>query len=165
MVEIDITGGVTIVDAVHDGSSNFQVCLRAVADDRRELFVNEIGAYRGEKARTLEAGTYHLDVVADGDWWLDVRRPQKVGVSELSRSVSDTKARVIGPFAFRGSYTMKYSHHGERNFQVSILPTDGRLGAVLVNEIARQTGEVAFHSTEAGYVVVEADGEWTLEFD
>ncbi len=165
MVEIEIFGGVTVVDAVHSGSSNFQVSLASSTGDQRELFVNEIGKFKGEKARLLKAETYHLEVVADGDWWLEVRQPRKVGVEELPRSIRDTKPRVIGPFTFRGSHTMACSHQGERNFQVSTLPTDGRPGTMLVNVIGQYADETAFQAMGKNYLVVEADGEWMIDLE
>ncbi|MFC4438220.1 MULTISPECIES: hypothetical protein [Natrialbaceae] len=165
MVEIEINGGLTVIDAVHSGSSNFQVHLASSTDDRHALFVNEIGEYAGESARVLEPGTYSLEVEADGDWWLEVRQPRIPSVEDLPQSLHDTKPRVVGPFEFGGSYTATCSHRGDRNFQVAILPTEGQLDEFVVNEVGSYTGEATFSHTGLGCIGVEAHGEWTLEFE
>lgn len=163
MVDIEITSGLTIVDAVHDGSSNFQVQLIPTAEGSAYLFVNEIGPYTGETARLLESGTYQLSVKADGDWWLNVQQPRRASGDGLPQSRSDTKPRVVGPFAFSGSHTAACTYTGESNFQVSIFSPDGQFGDLLINTIGRYTGEQPFHCEGIGYVVVKATGDWGLE--
>lgn len=165
MVEINIDGGLTVIDAAHSGSSNFQVHLASSTDDRCELFVNEIGAYTGENARFLEPGAYFLEVEADGDWWLEVRQPRSASGAELPQSLHDDKPRVVGPFEFDGSHTATCSHRGDRNVQVLLLPAESRSGEFVVDEIGPYAGEQRFDYTGIGYIGVEAYDEWTLELE
>ena len=64
-----------VISGTHNGKSNFIVYAikynsRVTYD--RELIFNEIGAYSGQSAATLEPGQqYYISVVADGDWTLD----------------------------------------------------------------------------------------------
>ncbi|WP_049888684.1 hypothetical protein [Natronococcus occultus] len=71
---VEIEGGLTVVDASHSGESNFQVHF--VGGEFDDLFVNEIGSYDGETAALIDAGTYRLDVEADGDWSIEIRQPR-----------------------------------------------------------------------------------------
>ena len=58
------------------------------------------------------------------------------------------------------------SHNGTSNFIVKLVPRSGGYPELLVNEIGRYSGQVAFRDAEAGSyrVQVDADGAWDLRF-
>jgi hypothetical protein len=160
---VAIDGGLTVVEATHDGESNFQVYF--VDDsDYDSVLVNEIGAYEGETAELLDAGDYQLDVEADGDWSIDVRQPRAAS-GDAPGSHDDSGPEVFGPFEFGGSHIATSLHSGESNFQVYVLPSEGDWPEVVVNEIGTYDGETTFRFDGVGYVAVQADGNWSLDLE
>jgi hypothetical protein len=163
--DVDMIGGVTIVDASHDGESNFQVEFVPSEGDFNELFVNEIGQWEGSVANLIDADTYIIDVTADGDWELTVRQPRPTSGDALSQSASGEGAEVVGPYEFDGTHIATGSHDGESNFQVEVLPIEGSFAELVFNEIGEFEGETTFSHDGLGYVDVNADGAWDLELE
>jgi hypothetical protein len=161
---VDIEGGLTVVDASHTGESNFQVHL--VGGEFDDLFVNEIGNYEGETAGLIDAGTYRLDIEADGDWSIEIRQPRANSGDSLPQSVSGNEPEVFGPFEFGGSHVASGSHSGDSNFQVHVYPLEGSFAGELVfNEIGEYSGETTFRHDGIGYVAVVADGEFSVDIE
>ena len=157
---LDLDGGLVVVEASHDGSSNFTVHL--VGPDRDHLFVNEIGRYDGETADDLEFGEYALDVEADGSWEVEVRTPWVERGYDLPVDESGTGATLLGPYEFEGVQTLTATHDGSSNFIVQVLPEIG-WGELVVNEIGSYDGSSTVRFDEPGWIAVEADGDWTIE--
>jgi hypothetical protein len=62
-------GGLMRVSFSHTGSSNFIIHLVSASDGSvQEYMVNEIGSVNGSRAFSEPAGTYILDIQADGTW-------------------------------------------------------------------------------------------------
>jgi len=162
--DVSIEGGLTVVDADHDGESNFQVSL---ADDTEfdESFVNEIGEYDGETADLIDGGEYALDVEADGSWEIEIRQPRAATGDELPQSLDGSGPEVHGPFELEGSHIAEGSHSGESNFQVQIYPGEGNFGELLFNEIGEYEGETTFSFDGVGWVAVQADGDWDVDIE
>lgn len=158
---IDIVGGLTVVDADHDGESNFQVSL---VDDGEfdDSFVNEIGEYSGETADLTDAGGYMLDVEADGDWSIEIRQPRAGSGDELPQSLSGNGPEVFGPLEFDGTHVADGEHSGESNFQAQVYPAEGSFGESLFNEIGDYSGETTFSFDGVGWVAVQADSDWSI---
>ncbi len=69
---VRLDAGLVTITATHDGSSNFVVWLYGPGGER-DLVVNEIGPYRGERAVPVRsAGSYTLAVEADGAWTIQL---------------------------------------------------------------------------------------------
>ncbi|MDZ4171494.1 MAG: hypothetical protein U1C19_04960 [Methanobacteriaceae archaeon] len=68
----DWPGGLMRLKMTHNGSSNFAIWLYEVSSGSKELVVNEIGSYDASRAFNIPAGTYMLDVSADGPWTVDI---------------------------------------------------------------------------------------------
>ena len=162
--DISIDGGLTVVEATHDGDSNFQVSFEDDSDFG-EVFINEIGEFEGAQANLVEEGEYILDVNADGDWSVTIRQPRATEGETLPVTISGEGPRVFGPVEFEGTGVVTGGHDGESNFQVEILPMDGRFGENVFNKIGEFDGESSYRFGEIGWVDINADGEWTLEFE
>ena len=159
---LDIEDGLVVVEASHDGESNFQVEL--VGPERDHLFVNEIGPYEGATADSLDFGEYDVDVTADGSWELTVQLPHVNRGYDLPVTDDGDTPVVIGPYEFDGSHTMKASHEGESNFIIEVYPEMGR-HELVVNEIGEYEGESTFRMDEPAWIAIEADGNWRIEVE
>jgi len=70
-----VTGtGLRVFMMSHDGTRNFAVVVKDHSGNWVVLIVNEIGSYFGKKIENLTAGTYYLDITADGSWTIDISR-------------------------------------------------------------------------------------------
>ncbi|MHC3438234.1 hypothetical protein ACYJ1Y_09040 [Natrialbaceae archaeon A-gly3] len=161
---IDIEGGLTIIEATHDGESNFQVSL-VDGSDFDDLFVNVIGDFDGAQADLIDSGEYMLDVEADGSWEIEVRQPRAVSGDSLPKSLSGNGPDVVGPIDFSGTHVAEGSHSGSSNFQVSIYPMEGSFSELVFNEIGEFDGETTFSHDGVGWVDVNADGDWSVELE
>lgn len=163
-----IEGGMTAFDFSHTGSSNFQVELIDDGDgETAEYLVNEIGEYKGRKAIGLPASEYLLDITADGEWSVTIEQPRPADsdVEGLPVDLEDAGADYFGPYAFDGRTRIDATHDGESNFQVLVLNAEGSWVKLAFNEIGSFEGLTTFDHSGTGWLVVEADGEWTLALE
>lgn len=163
--DVDIIGGLTIVEATHDGESNFAVEFVPSEGEYNELFVNRIGSYEGATAELIDSDTYQIDVTADGDWSLTVRQPRPASGESLPQSLDSDKPEVHGPFEFDGTHTATGEHDGDSNFAVRVFPPEGSFAELVFNEIGNFEGETTFRFDGVGFVDIEANGAWSLEME
>ena len=148
-----------ILQATHDGTSNFQVELLDAALQPLDFPFNEIGKVNGATvAMNISNGGQFLRVKADGNWTL-----QLLDASTLP-TVSDTftgagKAVVLYTGA-GGIFTM--AHDGQSNFQVELLdPANGQAIDFLVNEIGVYNGRNPLAGGPV-LIAINADGNWAF---
>ena len=159
VVEFPKTLKAGLVEASHDGSSNFIVYSLDAGLEQSYLIVNEIGSYNstrafglgwlGEKAKGFE-------IKADGNWTLTVKPLSKAptlpsaGTGSGLYKVSVTK---------RASWT--FTHDGSSNFIVYQYCTSG-LDDLLVNEIGSYSGR---NIVAKGTCLIDiaADGAWKIK--
>lgn len=68
-------GGMMRIEMTHTGSSNFIIHLVDSTDGSTEEFVeNEIGSVNGSRVFSIPAGSYLLDVQADGKWTVKISK-------------------------------------------------------------------------------------------
>lgn len=163
--DVEIIGGLTIVEGHHTGSRNFSVQFVSPNKDSNQIFINEIGTYDGAAADQIEADTYQIDVTADGSWELTVRQPRPNSGDSLPQSLSGQGPVVRGPFSFQGTHTASGNHSGERNFQIIIFPPEGDFGEIVFNEVGEFEGETTFQHSGVGFVDITADGNWDIELE
>lgn len=162
---VEIAGGLTSVDATHDGESNFIVEFVPSDGEFNELLMNAIGTYEGTGARLLEEDTYQIDVDADGDWELIVQQPRADSGDDLPQTIEGDGPDLFGPFEFDGNHTAGGSYQGESNFIVEVYPPEGDFGELVFNEIGEFEGETTFRHEGVGFVLVEAEGTFTIELE
>jgi hypothetical protein len=101
---VNIEGGLTVIRATHDGSSNFQVSL--VNDSEfDDSFINVIGEFDGAQAELIDSGEYILDVNADGSWEIELIQPRSANGESLPESLSGNGPEVVGPIEFNGTHS------------------------------------------------------------
>ena len=186
--DVPIEGGLTVVEATHEGENDFEVRLvpeeqleehrEGDEDDEdeddededdeedeelRTLFVETSGAYAGETARGLEEGNYLLGVVADGEWEVTVRQPRDESGESPPVSVSGDGNEVHGPFEFDGTYQPSGDYDGEGVIVHLFSPT-GEAGEFLFHEDSIDN-PAEFEFDDVGYLAVESDDEWSVEIE
>ncbi|WP_049896561.1 hypothetical protein [Natrialba chahannaoensis] len=168
--EFELEDGVTIVESVHDGDSNFIVDLVPTTGNRAELLVNTIGAYTGATGLIAAAGQYLLDVDADGSWEIEIQQPQATDddAESLPASLAGDTPDWAGPFQFDGLGEARGVHEGQGNFIVEILPQEESVFGLtfpelVFNELDQFEGETTFSVEGIGYVTVDAAGPWEVE--
>lgn len=161
---IDIDGGLVVLEATHDGEGNFQVSLE---DDSEfgESFINVIGSFDGAQAELVDAGEYLLEVNADGNWGITIRQPRTGQGDNLPTTIAGSGPQVSDPIRFGGTGIATGDHDGESNFQVQIYPMTGSFGESVFNEIGEFDGETTFSFDGVGWVDINADGSWSVEFE
>ncbi|SDR35209.1 hypothetical protein [Natronobacterium texcoconense] len=165
--EFELEGGVTIAETAHDGESNFIVELIPTDGDLSELLVNVVGDFDGASGVLAEAGTYLLDIDADGAWELEILQPRATEeeADTLPVELECEEPAWDGPFLFEGLGQANGTHEGSGNFIVEVLPQDGQFSDLVFNEIGQFEGETTFDIDGIGYVTIEADGPWSLTME
>jgi len=74
-LKFNLNRGQVIFRMTHNGSRNFSIWLLDSRGGKIELLVNEIGAFNGSRPVQIEvAGSYILDISADGRWTVKVEQ-------------------------------------------------------------------------------------------
>lgn len=155
----------------HDGESNFIVeLINAETGDREEILINEIGTTDGAVAVPTMPGDYYLDVTADGSWSIEVAEPfpEEDDIHQPPVEGAGEGKDVIGPVEIDDRVTVTGEHSGESNFIVTALdelamyPSDQEL---VFNEIGQFQGETTITYDGIVWIVVEADGNWSIEIE
>jgi hypothetical protein len=139
----------------HEGQRNFIVWAHAGTD--RDLLVNTIGGYQGQRSLT---GTVPvtLDIQADGAWTVRME-PIALGGSAPFGGNGDTVSALFDPPA---TGPWEISHNGSRNFIVHQYCRSG--SSLLQNAIGPVQGSrVATFGQGPCFWGVRADGAWSLQ--
>ncbi|PSQ18746.1 hypothetical protein BRD00_04075 [Halobacteriales archaeon QS_8_69_26] len=159
---VAINGGLTVVEATHDGPGEFGVSLENDGgQDYR--FVDATGNYDGAAAELVTAGEYVLHVEKDEEWEVVIRQPRPESGDPLPVSPSGAGPTVLGPFDFEGTHTATLSHDGQGESRVRVLPVEGGSGEVLLDGPVNGEEEATFEHSGIGYINVDADGDWSLD--
>lgn len=148
-----------VAEITYDGGSNFSVLTFDAAGNRIDLLVNEIGSYSGTVPLNFMANeeVAEAEITASGPWTIAVR-PLK----DARQGTASTTGRGADVVLVEGlGDRARMTHNGSSNFAVHAYGSGRDL---LVNEIGPYEGTVR---VPAGTVVlvVEADGDWTVDFE
>lgn len=168
--EFDLVGGFVIADMEHTGgNSNFQVQLiDEESGDNAGLLANEIGEWSGQIGETFDAGTYVLDINADGEWSVEFRQPRPTKGDEPPVEKRGTSSTVLGPYQLDGRVEISGSHNGSRNFIVrthDAKASDSTYGNLIFNEIGEFEGRTTFAGQGLTWLTIRADGDWTITIE
>ncbi len=162
--KFELPAGLVTFQMTHDGQSNF---IAHLLDDQGQMvdsLANIIGPYNGSKALGVSAGTYLMDINADGNWTITVHNPvpAEEGIAVPVQGNGD-QAIVFLKLA-KGLATFKMTHDGQSNFIVHLLDDQGQLVDGLVNVIGPFDGSKALRIPSSGYYVIDvmADGAWSI---
>lgn len=176
-----IDEGVLLVDAVHSGRSNFIVRIFPESGDFRTLSISHIGSYSGRRIHavsegpfTINPGAHRVEVMADGEWRLDLLQAPTTGRGiPLPVSEAGKGDAVVGPVEISaGTTPVHLTHTGSSNFLFEAINVNGIQTEHLVNEIGVYDGSVALSASESNnpfilkpsayFIPIQADGEWSI---
>lgn len=157
-------GGLVTFDLSHNGDSNFAVWLLNGNGEKEELLVNTIGSWDGKVVMYLPAGTYLLDVEADGSWDADVSQPRysSAEVDSLPQSSEGDDSTYIGPFSVDGLTRVEFVAEDDEHYAVWLKTHRGENMELLFNEIGPFEGSTAFGGTGDAIIQVRTNGEWKI---
>lgn len=161
VIEVELEGGLTGVEALHDGSSDFVVML--LDGGFPTTFVDVLGQFEGAALDHVGAGEYDLEIVADGDWEVTVTQPRSATGADPALELSDSIPDYYGPFDFDGTYTVNGAHEGAGNFIMEVKGPGGR--NLVINEIGVYDGATTFQYSGIGWIDVTAHDEWSIEIE
>lgn len=164
-------GPITAIDAIgifemtHDGSGNFAVELLDDQGDLVELLANVIGGFDGRAAADLDDIEYRIQVTADGAWTITLTQPTPTSGQNPPASFEGNGPDVVGPLESDGAVTVSMTHAGGGNFAVQVVDGGGGLVDLLANDIGEFQGSSTANFRGASWLLVEADGAWTIEIE
>lgn len=165
----ELAGGLLVAAYEHEGRGDFIVDLvHTPGAEPGHLIASEFDATTGLTALGIGGGEYLLDVEAGGRWVVELAqpRPGSDDLRELPVTIEGEGADYAGPLLFDGLVRASATHDGSRNFVVEALDEDGgRDGGVLFDESGAFDGGTTFVAEGPGWLVVEADGEWTIALE
>jgi hypothetical protein len=160
-----LSEGLVIFHMTHTGDRNFAIWLLDDRGRRIDLLVNEIGPFNGSTAIGVQAGSYLLDISADGAWAVSIEQPYPATAPPVPQTFTGQGQQVSPMFALQqGLVRFAMSHNGDRNFAIWLLDQRGNRIDLLVNEIGQFSGSKAIGITRAGIYLLDiaADGNWTV---
>ncbi len=159
----ELDDGVAIASFSHDGDDEFAVELAGDGDD---VLATTAGNTAGESIASVEAGTYRLEIDADGEWSLDLSQPEVHGddLEELPVEKSGTGSSFVGPLWAPDDGSLTLTHDGDGEFVVDGYGADGSRESI-VNKSGSFDNSRSFAASGTVWINIEADGDWTLEAD
>jgi hypothetical protein len=136
------------------------------------ILVNTVGAYSGTRAIGMAAGSYYLNVAADGPWSATITQPRNLPAVKAPHTFSGTGASVVGPFSISGDnirLTAKNTvPHMGSVFVVYVYPAKARKVSSLdqvINDVNDFSGSAVAEETESGpyYLSIDSHGSWTVK--
>ena len=170
--EIDISGGLTVIDATHTGSSTFTVQFVPAEDGVDYRLLEHTGAFDGSTGAFVEEGTYVVYVDADGPWDLTVRQPRVADdeADSLPISIDGSGTSWNGPILFEETVRVTALYEDNSGFRIGAVPQeieDNEFvwnGSELVfDAIGPFAGATTINTDGVGYVNITADGDWAVE--
>lgn len=159
--DLSLEDGLTVVEATHSGTAEFEV--RLVPDDGDGmLLADATGDYDGRTAEHVEDDTYLLSVVGHGEWEVTITQPRDTSGDSLPQSISGNGNEVYGPFEFEGPHTASGDYDGEEISVEIFSPTDEKEFVFYHGNI--DDGSDFYHDG-IGYVEVESDGDWSIDLE
>lgn len=167
--KFNLEEGLAFWKITHNGRSNFKVHLLDEKGDEVDLPVNQIGRYDGIQAGNIRrAGSYRLQVNADGAWAIEVEQPRPDSAPEPPQAFNGKGRRVSSFFSLKeGAHVFEVTHQGKGIFRAQLLDSRGRLIDQVAGVIGSYDGSKAVKIEEPGIYImtVAADGPWTVSVD
>ena len=169
--DFELRDSITVFITEHAGDEHFGPILSNESGLRSFRPINEYGPYAGTAAVGVQADTYHLDVVASGDWSIEIAQPASPdeAIHQLPVEASGEGRDVVGPVELTGTATVTGTHDDEGAFGVEILDEAGRgeRGQVerVFDEVGAFDGQESVEMNAVSWIHVDADGPWTIEIE
>ncbi|MGL4484549.1 MAG: hypothetical protein ACRCUS_06320 [Anaerovoracaceae bacterium] len=141
----------------HSGGSNFAIKGLDSDGDLVDIYVNEIGNYKGTVAVGFpnDAPT-KLQITADGNWSIEFKPISEASKLEYGKRYKGSKILYFDGYE---NFDAKIEHLGKSNFAIWLAGLDEK--DLLVNEVGKYKGVVPINDI-SGFFIVEADGKWSI---
>lgn len=165
---VGLEAGLAVVEGEYRGEGNFIVELFDEAGGYVELLSNHIGpGLTGKPVRIAATGNYGMNVLAAGEWRIDVRQPRfkPVRAREKPATFVGSGQRAT-PFVNldAGETTVEATHRGQGNFTAVLLSEGGACVELVYNEVGpcRAAKTVAVRAAGLYLFDVLGDGDWMI---
>jgi hypothetical protein len=155
----------------HSGQRNYIAeLINANTGDLQAVLANEIGRVSGVSGASVPAGSYQLDITADGEHSFTIGTPlppeSEIGTppAEIQGQIPD----VYGGVVIDGRVTIAGAHNGSENFIIeaySVQNGRGFADAVIFNEIGEFEGSTTERLSGVMFFAVQADGAYALRIE
>ena len=162
-----VTTGLAVFTAKCQCTANFSVEIDKGSGATVDIPINVIGAYTGSVAEGLKAGSYLLNITADGAWSVVVTQPRNIRGLSLPHTYSGSGQMVVGPV--NGGSALRLAAHNQSsqggNFAVTLLDSNGNMQDIPFNEIGSFNGSTISNNLSGGpyYLEIDSDGSWTIQ--
>ncbi len=163
-VEFDLSDGILVTEASHDGDSDFAVEVTPVGgDDSSERLSTTSETTTGTSITLVDGGTHQFDVDAEGAWSIEFDQPEvhSDDLAELPVEASGTGPSFVGPLWTPSDVRLTATHDGEGEFIVDGHGADGHREQ-LIHKTGAFDNSRSYSAGGTVWIDVEADGEWTL---
>lgn len=159
----DLDDGVLVATVSHEGST-IAVDVTDVDGSGRSENLMTSGNSAGESIRSVERGTYGLEVDADGAWSIELSQPavHAGDLSDLPVQTSGAGSAFVGPLWTEGDIRVETTHDGDGQFIVDGHGADGSR-EILVHQTGAFDNSRSYKAGGVVWLNVEADGNWTIE--
>jgi hypothetical protein len=167
--KFELQPGLSVFEVAHEGQSNLIIKLLDENGKEIDTVFNQIGPFVGQRGLHVPQGaSYLLDVVADGDWAVDVRQPRPAAGQSSPIHLEGQGSRAT-PFVQldKGLVVFKMKHDGEDRFRVTLLDKDGNPIESLINTLGQFDGSKPLSIEEPGiyFLNVSGDGDWSIDVE
>lgn len=167
--KFDLPQGLVVFHLTHQGAGFFGVNLLDASGKLTDLLANQIGKADVSKGVGVrEAGSFLLDVTADGDWTVEIAQPDLAAAAAPAQPLKGHGQQVSAPLQLQaGLTTFRFKHSGNGFFGVTLLDQQGKLVDLVANEIGKADGSKATGIRDAGiyFLNIAADGDWEIAIE
>ncbi|MGH9176426.1 MAG: hypothetical protein ACRD1H_18800 [Vicinamibacterales bacterium] len=172
---INLRRGLAVVTIGHRGDGPFSVDVFDAGGPWLATLASTDGGFFGSRGLVVPAdGAYTIDVVASGDWWLDIRYPTRdiavVSDTPYEHRGSGSQAVYFVKVA-PGSYRLSATHDADSPFAVALMTDDGSgwQQVIDVTGVYDGTADIAIagDGEQPVYLLIDilAAGEWTIRIE
>jgi len=164
---VSIEGGPTVLEITYTGGSDFSADLRN--DEAHVPFIDRRDDFAGDVGDVVPTGEFDLEIIATGDWEVDVVQPRAGQGESLPVSFDRSGADVVGPVQFSGTNTATIEYAGTDTFIMGYLEmsndgtqVSGEEVPILVQGTESFSVERTFSSDDVGWLLTRGTGEWSV---
>lgn len=167
----DLVGGFVATDMEYVGYDGGRFRVRLIEEGSGDLvreLADETDQWSGEIGETFEAGSYRLDVEADGEWSTEIRQPRPTSGETPPIQEECKIPTLLGPYELDGELQLTATHEGGGNFIVRAhdATADGdEVGNLLLYESGRFDETRTFSYEGLAWVTVITDGDWEVAIE
>jgi len=155
----------------HSGQRNYIAeLINAETGDLQAVLANRIGRVSGVSGTSVPAGSYQLDITADGEhsFTIGTPVPPESEIGTPPAEIQGQSPDVYGGVVIDGRVTIGGAHNGSENFIVEAYSVQNDRGfpdAVVFNEIGEFEGSTTERLSGGMFFAVQADGAYAIRIE